>query len=316
MQKKLVGFLGLTMLAASLTAGTLPKELSDLFRYDKKAALNVQETSTFNRDGVTVRDILFDSPKGGRVPAYIVEPTCPGLNAGIVFGHWGGGVRTEFLNEAIFYARAGAVSVLIDYPWVRPAPWRRNINDFGKPEQDREAYIQAVLDLRRAFDILEARSDVDKNRMGYVGHSYGAQWGAILSAVDGRLQTAVLVAGIPDYEVILLSDNPDILELRKQLPLGQLEGYVKTVSVLDAIRYVPHAAPKPLFFQFALHERSWGKNSMERYAGAASEPKKVEYYETGHEVNDIKAVADRAFWLEKHLRLHAVLPLLKAKIVF
>jgi hypothetical protein len=56
------------------------------------------------------------------VPAYVVEPIGPGPHAGIIFGHWGEGVRTEFLDEAMFYAKAGAVSVLIDYPSPGPRP--------------------------------------------------------------------------------------------------------------------------------------------------------------------------------------------------
>ena len=312
--KKNLALLVLISLWSPLGAEMLPKELNDLFRYDAKMPLNFQEQSSFVRDGVKVRDILFDSPKGGRVPAYIVEPIGPGPHAGIIFGHWGGGVRTEFLDEAMFYAKAGAVSVLIDYPWVRPAPWRRPVNDFAKPEQDRDVYIQAVVDLRRAIDFLESRQDIDRNRLGYVGHSYGAQWGAILSAVDARLKTAVLVSGIPSLGDVFMGDDPDMVELRKALPPGQLENYLKTVGVLDAVRYVPCAAPRALLFQFARHERGWDEAVMKRYAAAASDPKDVKWYDTGHETNDIRAVADRAFWLEKRIGLKPVLPLLRAKL--
>jgi hypothetical protein len=34
-----------------------------------------------------------------------------------------------------------------------------------------------VVDLRRGIDALRARSDVDSNRIAYVGHSSGAHWG-------------------------------------------------------------------------------------------------------------------------------------------
>lgn len=312
--KKHLAWLVVIFLWPRVWAGVLPKELSDLFQYDAKTAFNVQELSNFERDGVKVRDILFDSPKGGRVPAYVVEPIGPGPHAGVVFGHWGNGIKTEFLDEAMLYAKAGAVSVLIDYPWVRPAPWRRLVNDFAKPAQDRDVYIQAVVDLRRALDLLESRADIDRNRLGYVGHSYGAQWGAILSAVDGRIKTAVLVSGIPSLGDVFLGDDPDMIELRKALPQGQLENYLKTVGVLDAIHYVLYAAPRALLFQFARHERGWDEAVMKRYAAAGSDPKDVKWYDTGHETNDIRAVADRAFWLEKHIGLQPVLPLLRAKL--
>src|SRR3989441_8479203 len=108
------------------------------------------------------------------------------------------GVQTcalPIFPEALFYAKAGAISLLVDYPWVRPAPWRRGVPNFDKPELDHEIYIQAVVDIRRGIDLLLARKDVDPKRLAYVGHSYGAQWGAILSAVDERIKTAVLVRG-------------------------------------------------------------------------------------------------------------------------
>jgi hypothetical protein len=45
-----------------------------------------------------------------------VEPDAPARRRpGIVFGHWGPGNRSEFVPEAIVYAKAGAVSLLINY---------------------------------------------------------------------------------------------------------------------------------------------------------------------------------------------------------
>lgn len=54
-----------------------------------------------------------------------------------------------------------------------------------------------MVDLRRGVDLLRARADVDPNRIAYVGHSAGAHWDAILSGVDRRLKTVVLMAGVP-----------------------------------------------------------------------------------------------------------------------
>ena len=86
--------------------------------------------------------------------AYLVVPAVKGPHAGLVFGHWGPGDRTEFLPEAKLYATAGAVSLLIDYPWVRPAPWRKKLKFLDAPETDHAAFVQAVVDLRRGFDLL------------------------------------------------------------------------------------------------------------------------------------------------------------------
>jgi pimeloyl-ACP methyl ester carboxylesterase len=212
----------------------------------------------------------------------------------------------------MLYAQAGAVSLLIDYPWVRPAPWRRNVPNFAQPETDRDIYIQTVIDLRRGIDLLQSLPLVDSNRIAYIGHSYGAQWGAIISAVDKRLKGAVLIGGVgADEDIYLASDDPDFVEFRKSFPKEQLEKYLEVTGVLNAIKYVPYSAPKPLLFQFARFERYFNQESMQRYAQAASEPKTVKWYNTGHELNDIQALIDRSDWLHKQIGIRPLSSILQ-----
>src|SRR4030042_768256 len=134
---------------------------------------------------------------GGGVPPCFAAPGGKVFSPAILYGPWGYGTRTEFLSEALLYAEAGVVSLLVDYPWVRPLPWRKNGGAFRRPESDREAYIQAVIDFRAGIDLLASRPDVDASRMAYVGHSPGPQWGALLSTVDRRVKTAILIGGPP-----------------------------------------------------------------------------------------------------------------------
>jgi hypothetical protein len=84
--------------------------------------------------------------------------------------------------------------------------------------------------------------------------------------------------------------------------------------VLDAIRYIPHAAPVPLLFQFATHERYFNEAAMKRYAQAASEPKVVKWYDTGHELNDFQALIDRAEWLQKQIGIKPLGPILQKRL--
>jgi len=289
-------------------------ELRRVFEYDQKAPLDVKEVGVIDRDGVRIHDLNFASPKKGRVTAYLVVPVEKGRFAGVVYGHWGYGTRTEFLPEAILFAKAGVVSLLVDDLDVRPAPWRRNAPG-SEPEAVRDNFIQSVVDLRRGIDLLSARADVDPNRIAYVGHSSGAHWGAILSAVDRRLKTVVLMAGIPSETTILLeSDDPDYVSFRETTPKEQLDKYFKTVSAIDAINYVPHAAPTPLLFQFARFERYFNEAAMRRYAQAASEPKRVLWYDTGHELNGLGPLVDRANWLQKYIGMRPVAPILRRSL--
>jgi dienelactone hydrolase len=282
-----------------------------LFDYDQKAPLDIKEIGVINRNGVRIHDITYASPKNGRVTAYLVTPTTKGLFAGIVFGHWGYGTRTEFLPEAILYAQAGVVSLLVDDLDVRPAPWRRSAPG-TEPEAVRENFIQSVVDLRRGIDVILSRSEVDPNRIAYVGHSSGAHWGAILSAIDRRLKAVVLMAGVPGERTILMeSDDPDYVDFRKSTPKEQLDNYFRIASPLDAVNYVPHARPTPLLFQFARFERYFNEAAMQRYARAASEPKLVLWYDTGHELNDVRPLIDRANWLQRHIGMKPVAPILR-----
>jgi hypothetical protein len=156
---------------------------------------------------------------------------------------------------------------------------------------------------------------VDAARIGYVGHSYGAQWGAILSAVDDRVRAAALMGGVADVDAIIVESNePDIVALRERTSRQDLERYLEINRPFDAISYVPFAAPTPLLFQFARHERYFGEASMKRYCEAASEPKDVKWYDTGHDLNDPRALAERAAWLGSRLGLAPVLPVLEERI--
>ena len=287
----------------STAPGTLPADLARPFDYDPKPPIDLQQKELTREKGAILFDVSYASPKDGRVTAYLVVPSGKGPFAGILFGHWGPGDRREFLPEAMEYARAGAVSLLVDYPWVRPAPWRRNLHGSGEPEHDRDLYIQAVVDLRRGFDVLLAQPGVDPKRIGYVGHSFGAQFGAILTAVDRRMQTTILVGGVPDAGAIYLEgDDPDLVELRTKEP-ERIRKHVEVQQAVAAVRYVPYAAPIPLFFQFARLEEHFGIPAMERYYAAASEPKSIAWYWTGHALNDPQALADRTDVLRRALGL-------------
>ena len=50
-------------------------------------------------------------------------------------------------------------------------------------------------DIGRTIDYLESRDDVDAQRIGYVGISFGAAWPLYLPALESRLRVALLLAG-------------------------------------------------------------------------------------------------------------------------
>jgi cephalosporin-C deacetylase-like acetyl esterase len=54
------------------------EELAREFDYDRNALLNIREEKKEQRDGATVAELSYDSPRGGRVPATLVLPAGKG----------------------------------------------------------------------------------------------------------------------------------------------------------------------------------------------------------------------------------------------
>ena len=278
-------------------------ELVRLFDYDNRAPLDVRENKVEDKSGVRVHDITYLSPKGGRVTAYLVTPAGRGPFAGVVFMHWGFGYRSSFLAEALLLAEAGAVSLLIDAPYNRPAPWRRDF-DASKPEVNRDLYIQMVVDLRRGVDLLASRPDVDSRRLGFVGLSLGAHMGGILSGVEKRIKALVLMGGLPTLTERLRQNNRE----------GKFNRDIEILSPVDPIHYVSHAKPSAILFQFARRDRFVSEKQAMQYSEAGSEPKTVKWYDTGHELNDIEALRDRADWLRQQIGIAPLAPVLRKKL--
>ena len=289
-------------------------ELARYFDYDQKAALDVQESGVEDRGGVKVHDISYASPKGGRVSAYLVVPTGSGPFAGLVFMHQDYEDRSGFLAEALLLAETGAVSILIDAPFRRAGPSRKSF-DITKPENNRDIFIQTVIDLRRGVDLLASRKDVDAKRIGYVGHSYGASMGAVLASVEKRIKAYVLMAGDPSWTASLRSaTDPNNEQTRRAMTKEQLDKYIEVTAPLDAIHYIDHAAPSALLFQFSRYDVEVTEKAALQFAGAASAPKLVKWYDAGHELDNVEALEERARWLREKIGIGPLAPAIRKKL--
>ena len=296
----LVAFmLGVAPCAVGFAQAKSIGELRQMFDYGRSLPLDVKEIGVEDRDGVRIHDISYQSPKGGRVTAYLVVPSGRRRKlAGVIFMHSRPGSRKNFLDEALSLAKVGAVSLLIDAPFSRAGESKREFDPtVTKPEADRDIYIQTVVDLRRGVDLLVSRSDVDPKRISFVGHSYGAHTGAVLAGVEKRIRAYVIMAGAPSLtEFLRTSTLPAIVKTRDSLTKEQQEKYFDTLADVDPINYIGHAAPAALFFQFGRRDGYPTEGKARFYSGKASDPKLVKFYEAGHALND-EARRDRAAWL-------------------
>jgi cephalosporin-C deacetylase-like acetyl esterase len=284
-----------TQTAIAPTSTPIPiDDLRPLFDYDSAAPLEFEETGVDYQGEIAIHDISYASPMGGRVTAYLVVPPGEGPFAAILLHHPGDGSRDSLLDEAVALASTGAVCLLIDAPWARPEPWHRETN--YDPENDRALYIQNVVDMERGIDLLDSREEVDPERIGFFGHSYGAHMGGVLAGVETRVKAYVFMAGVPS-----LSDRIPH-HISSVLPADHLAAYLEATAPLDAVNYVRHAAPAELLFQCGRQDEILDEATSLRFYAAGSEPKEIVWYDAGHGLND-EAFLDRARWLGERLGL-------------
>jgi len=277
-------------------------ELIRHFVYDKSAPLDIRTIGKEKRVDVTIYDVTYASPKGGVVPAYLVVPNGKGPFAAIVWGHWywqnsDMRNRKEFLDEAAALAPTGVISLLTDGPIARPGHVqdRTPLN-----EQQFSDMLQQTLDFRRGVDLLLARSDVDPKRLAYVGHSYNAMIGAILSGVDKRFKAYVLMAGPLSDEID--AKSPEYRKFREQVGPQKFDAVAAKYAWLDPAKYVSNAAPAFIFLQFATKEDFLTPERAREYEKVVSEPKRLKIYEAAHALN-ADARRDRIAFLTEQLKL-------------
>jgi dienelactone hydrolase len=284
--------------------------LTRQFDYDDKVPVDVQEVGHERRGAVTVIDLTYASPGGGRVPAYLVIPAGRGPFAAILFGHWmmeGSPLKSrgEFLEEAVVLARSGAVSLLIDAPYVRPG-FKKEQDELGAATQSAEVSRQQLIDFRRGVDLLTARADVDPKRIAYVGHSFDAHVGGILGGVEKRIGSFVLMAGgFADEEYVLDPENAEMQKLRERIGDDQIREYFRIYAWDDPVHFVGHSGPAAVYLQFGRQDKPISEKMARRYFTLFAEPKEIGFYDAGHALN-AEARRDRTQWLVKRLSLKSI----------
>ncbi len=116
-----------------------------------------------------------------------------------------------------------------------------------------------MIDVQRSMDYLESRSDINKDKIGYYGFSFGAMLGPPVVAIENRFQAAVLtVAGLGSQKPFPENDQINYLP-RATTPILMLSGRYDHIFPLEA-------SSKPMF----------------EYLGTPPEHKKQLIYDVGH----------------------------------
>jgi hypothetical protein len=236
--------------------------------------------------GALVESIEFDDGDGGRASAYLVGPANPPDRPlpGVVYAHGGGATNVRFLGEAIEFAGKGGVAVL---------PHNDIVLD-GDPEVDLELVHAGVVIERRALDVLSADLRVDASRLGYVGHSWGASMGAMLSGIEPRLKVVILAATGARLAGFFWRWGPGNADE---------EDYVAAVSAVDPVAHVGTVADRGVLYQLGTRDSIPLEDTQYFWAAIAGD-KELREYDCDHNLVDhVPARADRLAYLADRLGL-------------
>lgn len=270
-----------------------------LFDYDAETQVEITENDIQHKNGYTVEDIQYPSPNGGNVPAYLVVPEGPGPFAGMILMHGSSGSRETLLPLAEDIVHTGAVVLTISGPSARSAG--RSWIHFTP--QDREEQIQLMVDLRRGVDLLTGYEKVDPSRIGYIGYSYGAAMGGLLAGIEPRIKAYGLMVGDGGLVNHFTDDNKPIGGF-ESVDSATRRAWLAAMRPIEPIYYVGHAAPSALFFQNARFDTLVSEEDALAYQAAGSEPKRIEWYDSGHGL-PVQAYIDMIGWLAEQIGIDA-----------
>ena len=303
---RILSSLALGLLLAACGAGPAASapaaakdDLLKLFAYDPKEPLDPQVASTEKKEGYTLQELTYASPKGGRVPALLLIPDGTGPFPAVLVMHGAPGTARTILPEAEALAKLGAVALAISAPFSRGDRLDNRREMLRLDERDRADQIQLIVDLRRGVDLLLARPDVAKDRIGYTGRSYGGAQGGLLAGVETRIKAYALVVGdgglVSHFTGADDTDGP-----LQSLPQDVVKRWRAAMDPIEPIHWVGRAAPAHLLFQNGQTDTMVPPADGRAYQEAGSEPKKVLWYEAGHQLND-QAARDRYTWLAEQI---------------
>ncbi|HSL30852.1 MAG TPA: prolyl oligopeptidase family serine peptidase, partial [Anaerolineales bacterium] len=161
-------------------------------------------------------------------------------------------------------------------------------------EDDARNSIEEVINLRQAMDLLLSQPNVDPSRFAYVGHDFGGMYGILAGSLDRRAAHYVVMAATPRF--------PDWYLYMPRLEGEMREAFIRQMSEIDPITHVPNLSPATVFFQFATDDFHVPRERAEEFFAAAREPKRMQWYDSGHGLNE-HATQERKNWLRERLGL-------------
>jgi len=235
-----------------------------------RAALYQPPVHTFGSTTGLVQEVYYEGVlfqgKPTRVFAYLGRPAGQGPFPAMVLVHGGGG--QAFANWAEMWAKRGYVAIAMDTAGNGPGKVR--LPDGGPDQSDVEKFqkfptaevkdmwtYHAVAAVIRGHSLLRSLPEVDANRIGITGISWGGYLTCIVAGVDDRLKCAIPVYG----SGFLWEDSAWLAQFEKLGP----EQSKRWCDLFDPSTYLPNVTCPTLFvnrptdfhYRLAVYQKSY-----------------------------------------------------------
>lgn len=254
------------------------------FKYDK-IPLDSEIEETLERDSWKVEKITFDAGYNNeRMQAWLFLPkdATPPYQTVIFFPGSGDLYSKEFDPDRIkmldFILKSGRALV---WPVYKGTHERHDEIDTDLQEETvlyKDHVVMWGKEMGRTIDYLETRSDIQADKIGYLGWSWGGFMGGIMPAVEKRIKAVVL--------------NVGGMEMNKTLP------------EVDQLNYLPRVT-QPLIMLNGKHDMFFpvetSQKPMYDLLGTPAKDKKRIIYESGHLVPRTDFVRETLNWYDQYL---------------
>jgi len=285
--------------AMTANAEKAPAAQAVIFDYAKATDVPALSGGVFQKPKCcAITEWKVPRPTGGEVEMTVIAPPGKAKHPTVLWLHREGAEvkRAMFVQEAETLATMGIASLLVELPFKQPYVHRAN-NNAG----DADVIRNAVIDARRALDWAATRPEFNVDRVAVVGHRFGAWAGALLTAVDKRVDAALLMSppGKPSGW-LQVTEQAKAKKFRETFDKEAWGAYLNSIEPLDPEKWIMFAAPAKLHFQFASNDE-WVQTleQVDLYR-AASQPKSRQMFEADELLND-EAKKDRHAWLRRVL---------------
>ena len=255
------------------------------FSYDK-APLNAKVERNFAGESWTAEKITFDAGYNNeRMEAYLYLPNnfqppyqtilfFPGSNV-IYLKKYD---PENAIKRIDFILKSGRAVIMPIYKGT----YERHGNLKSSTPDETVFYKDHVImwrkDIGRSLDYLETRKEIQSDKIGYLGISWGGRLGGTFAAIEKRLKVVVLTVGG--------------LKMERSLP------------EIDQVNYLPRVI-QPVLMLNGKHDMFFpvetSQKPMFELLGTPKKDKKLIIYDAGHQVPLIEFVKESLLWYDKYL---------------